>query len=459
VERMRLKNLILIVFDLFSYYVCLVLAYLTRDFLGHSILPVYLMKLEHLLSFWWFPVIFILFIALEKLYTFRFPFWEEARRLTRALTIATVVIFAIVSLGKMSEEVSRLTLIFLWLYALFLFPSVRYIVKSLLYKIPEWREPITLIGGTKLIEELESVLENNKFIGYEVVKKILLRDRNSLLEDVSSKIDTQAVIISIPLSWVDDAERFLAKIQKTVRRILFVPNIRGLAFLNSELYPIPFSEIFFLSIKNNLKSKFNKTLKRAFDLLISLMLFPILIPLILVIAILIKLDSKGSIFFAHERIGENGKTIRVIKFRTMYHDAKERLEKLLKEDEQARKEWETNFKLKNDPRVTKIGKLLRKTSLDELPQIFNVLKGDMSLVGPRPVIKEEIEKYYGDFVQYYYMVKPGITGLWQVSGRSDTDYDKRVRLDTWYVLNWSLWLDLVILIKTVEAVLKGKGAY
>ena len=143
----------------------------------------------------------------------------------------------------------------------------------------------------------------------------------------------------------------------------------------------------------------------------------------------------------------------------MYEDAKERLEKLLKEDEQAKREWETNFKLKNDPRVTRIGKFLRKTSLDELPQIFNVLKGDMSLVGPRPVIREEIEKYYGDFAQYYYMVKPGITGLWQVSGRSDTDYDKRVRLDTWYVLNWSLWLDLVILIKTVEAVLKGKGAY
>ncbi|WP_343122154.1 undecaprenyl-phosphate galactose phosphotransferase WbaP [Desulfurobacterium thermolithotrophum] len=456
---MYLKNLILIVFDIFSYYVCLVFAYLTRDFFGHSIFPPYQMELKHLLSFWWFPIVFILFIALEKLYTFRFPFWEEARRLTRALTIATVVIFAIVSLGKMSEEVSRLTLIFLWLYALFLFPSVRYIVKSLLYKIPKWREPVTLIGDTKLIEELEDVLENNKFIGYEVVKKILLRDRNSLLEDVSSKIDTQTVIISIPLSWIDDAERFLAKIQKTVRRILFVPNIRGLAFLNSELYPIPFSEIFFLSIKNNLKSKLNKTLKRAFDLLISLMLLPVLIPLILIIAILIKLDSKGPVFFVHERIGENGKTIRVIKFRTMYHDAKERLEKLLKEDEQARKEWETNFKLKNDPRVTKIGKLLRKTSLDELPQIFNVLKGDMSLVGPRPVVKEEIEKYYGDFAQYYYMVKPGITGLWQVSGRSDTDYDKRVRLDTWYVLNWSLWLDLVILIKTVEAVLKGKGAY
>jgi undecaprenyl-phosphate galactose phosphotransferase len=143
----------------------------------------------------------------------------------------------------------------------------------------------------------------------------------------------------------------------------------------------------------------------------------------------------------------------------MHKDAEERLKKLLKENKEAKREWETSFKLKNDPRVTKIGKFLRKTSLDELPQIFNVLKGDMSLVGPRPVIREEIEKYYGDFAQYYYMVKPGITGLWQVSGRSDTDYDKRVRLDTWYVLNWSLWLDLVILIKTVEAVLKGKGAY
>ncbi len=456
---MRLKNSILIVLDVFSFYVCLILAYLTRDFLGYFIFPPYQMEFKQLLSFWWFPLVFILFIALEKLYTFRFPFWEEARRLLRAVTIATVVIFAIVSLGKITEKVSRLTLIFLWFYAIFLFPAFRYLLKSLLYKIPQWKEPVAIVGDNRFIDEIKDTLSCNKFMGYSINKEILVKDKDFPIEECLKDLKIDTIIVSIPYTWGYDAEKFLAKVQKSAKHILFVPDMKGLAFLNSEIYPVPFSDVFFLSVRNNLMSRLNRFLKRSFDLLISIALLPILIPVLVVIAVLIKLDSKGPIFFVHERIGEDGKTIRVLKFRTMYKDAKERLERLLKEDEQAKKEWETNFKLKNDPRVTKIGRFLRKTSLDELPQIFNVLKGDMSLVGPRPVIREEIEKYYGDFAQYYYMVKPGITGLWQVSGRSDTDYDKRVRLDTWYVLNWSLWLDLVILIKTVEAVLKGKGAY
>jgi len=143
----------------------------------------------------------------------------------------------------------------------------------------------------------------------------------------------------------------------------------------------------------------------------------------------------------------------------MYQDAQERLEKLLETDPAIREEWERNFKLKDDPRVTKLGAIMRKTSLDELPQILNVLKGEMNFVGPRPVIQQEIDQYYKEDAEYYFMVKPGITGLWQVSGRSDTDYDFRVSTDKWYVSNWSLWLDIVILFKTVKTVLKREGAY
>ena len=143
----------------------------------------------------------------------------------------------------------------------------------------------------------------------------------------------------------------------------------------------------------------------------------------------------------------------------MYHDAMDRLENILTTDPSANLEWETYFKLKNDPRITRVGAFLRKTSLDELPQIFNVLSGDMSLVGPRPVINEEITKYYGEFSDYYHMVRPGITGLWQVSGRNNLDYSMRVRLDAWYVLNWSVWLDIMILFQTIRVVLNKEGAY
>jgi undecaprenyl-phosphate galactose phosphotransferase len=142
----------------------------------------------------------------------------------------------------------------------------------------------------------------------------------------------------------------------------------------------------------------------------------------------------------------------------MHVDAEKHLEDLLINDLLARTEWEQGFKLHNDPRITRIGKFLRKTSLDELPQLFNVIRGEMSLVGPRPIISAELERY-GQDVDYFLMVHPGMTGLWQVSGRSDTGYDERVYLDTWYVKNWSLWYDIAILFKTIKVVFHGKGAY
>jgi undecaprenyl-phosphate galactose phosphotransferase len=143
----------------------------------------------------------------------------------------------------------------------------------------------------------------------------------------------------------------------------------------------------------------------------------------------------------------------------MFKDAEEKLQDLLGNNENMRKEWEQSWKIKDDPRITKVGKFLRKTSLDELPQLINVLRGEMSIVGPRPVIQEEIDKYYRDSAELCFSVPPGITGLWQVSGRSNTNYDYRIALDSWYVRNWNLWLDFVILFKTVKVVLKREGAW
>jgi Undecaprenyl-phosphate galactose phosphotransferase WbaP len=178
----------------------------------------------------------------------------------------------------------------------------------------------------------------------------------------------------------------------------------------------------------------------------------------LVIGLLIKFFGRSKIFFTHERIGINGNTFKCIKFQTMHSNSKQILEELLQNDKNAKAQWQKDFKLKNDPRVTAIGKFLRKTSLDELPQLLNVLKGEMSLVGPRPIIDQEIERYGYDYY-YYKLVRPGITGIWQISGRSDIDYSNRVRLDVWYVKNWSLWYDFVIMLQTIGAVIKRKGAY
>jgi undecaprenyl-phosphate galactose phosphotransferase len=200
--------------------------------------------------------------------------------------------------------------------------------------------------------------------------------------------------------------------------------------------------------------------KRLFDIAFATFAIAVTLPIMIPIAIAIKLTDRGSILFKHNRIGYKGRVFKVFKFRTMYPDAEERLKKILQEDPKAKEEWEKTFKLKNDPRVTPIGKFLRKTSLDELPQFFNVLKGDMSIVGPRPVVKEELDKYYKDKAELYKSVKPGITGYWQVEGRSDIeDYNKRVEMDIWYIQHQSFWLDLKIILKTIWVMLTGKGAY
>lgn len=227
----------------------------------------------------------------------------------------------------------------------------------------------------------------------------------------------------------------------------------------SQIYELSNTHTNLIVFKNRLKSRYRRYFQQLFNYMLALTLLPILLPLIGLFALLIKNESPGAVFFVHNRVGKDGKTIPTLKFRSMHNNAKEKLDKLLEEDPLVREEWEMNFKLKNDPRITKIGSFLRKTSLDELPQIFNVLKGEMNFVGPRPVIQKEIDKYYKEDAKYYFMVKPGITGLWQVSGRSDTDYDFRIATDKWYVSNWSLWLDIVILFKTVKTIMKRDGAY
>jgi undecaprenyl-phosphate galactose phosphotransferase len=207
-------------------------------------------------------------------------------------------------------------------------------------------------------------------------------------------------------------------------------------------------------IKNNIPCW-----KRPFDIGFSLFAIVVTLPVMIPIAVVIKLIDGGSIFFGHTRVGYRGKKFKVLKFRSMYIDADTRLKEILENDPKAREEWEKTFKLKNDPRVTPIGKFLRKTSLDELPQFFNVLKGDMSVVGPRPVVEEELTKYYKEKAELYKSVKPGVTGYWQVEGRSDTGYDERIRMDEWYIKNQSFLLDLKIILKTLKVMLTGKGAY
>lgn len=198
-------------------------------------------------------------------------------------------------------------------------------------------------------------------------------------------------------------------------------------------------------------------LKRSMDMILTVMIILALAPALLLIAFMVRRDG-GPAFFAHTRIGRNGEPFKCLKFRTMVMNADKILEDVLTEDAEAREEWERDFKLRNDPRITRLGRFLRTTSLDELPQLFNVLRGEMSLVGPRPIIRDEVCRYGGAFHDYA-RCRPGITGAWQVSGRNDVSYTSRVKLDQDYAQFWSIGTDIAVLWKTVFVVIKRRGAY
>ena len=206
--------------------------------------------------------------------------------------------------------------------------------------------------------------------------------------------------------------------------------------------------------KNNKTSKVYLILKRVFDIVASILGLIILSPIFLIVSIAVKLDSKGPIIFAHTRKGLNQSDIKIYKFRTMYENSQEIFENFTKEQKE---EFYKNFKLENDPRVTKVGEFLRKTSLDELPQLINILNGSMSIVGPRPIVEKEVS-LYGVYAKKLFSVVPGLTGYWQANGRSDTSYEERIKMDMYYIDNRGVWMDIKIIFKTVISVIKGEGA-
>ncbi|RIY00026.1 exopolysaccharide biosynthesis polyprenyl glycosylphosphotransferase [Aureimonas flava] len=199
------------------------------------------------------------------------------------------------------------------------------------------------------------------------------------------------------------------------------------------------------------------SLKRAVDVTLTLGALLVLSPLMLLIIAAMKISDPGPVFFGHKRVGFDGRHFRCYKFRSMATNSAELLQRLLQSDPAASAEWEATQKLRNDPRVTRLGRFLRETSLDELPQLFNVLRGEMSLIGPRPIVDEEVHRYTHRF-EAYKRTRPGVTGMWQVNGRSNTSYASRVKFDTYYVRHWSLWLDVQILFKTIKVVMNREGS-
>jgi len=287
--------------------------------------------------------------------------------------------------------------------------------------------------------------------GFECVETILLED---LEEWLRANSDDRGHVARYSLVVVDTSdprtEHVVAELSENYfLDFIGIPSFRMLSYLFG-----PHPRLVASYSLNGVARR----LKRIVDLLVSGVALVVLGPLLLLVALVIKLDSPGPVFYRHQRLGRNMRPFKLLKFRTMHRDAAARLKELLASNPELAREYESTFKLKNDPRVTRVGKLLRRLSIDELPQFFNILVGEMSFVGPRPIVDDEV-KYYRDFSLLLFRVRPGATGLWQVSGRSDTSYESRVRLDTRYVQEWTFWDDLRIIVRTLPAVLARRGAY
>jgi len=422
--------------------------------------------------FWWVFAVWIFFFIYEGLYTKRLSYWDEIKALWKVVLFSTLGVFTILYLGKFGERVSRTVLVLMSVISFPLFPIIRMNEKRFLIWSGLLKSKALIIGAGKTGKLILNAFKKDPNFGFNVVG-FLDDDPDKIGKEIEGikihggidkaqryigKSGIEDVVIAMPGCKRNKLISLINKLQHDTQNILLIPDLFGIIVLGTNLQHFFQEQAIGLEVKNNLARPLNIIIKKIFDIIGSLILFVVLAVPMLIIAWIIRHGSRGPAIFSQERIGKNDRPFKCYKFRTMYADAEERFKSFLGNSPDAQNEWKNHWKLKDDPRVTKIGRFLRRTSLDELPQIFNVIRGDMSLVGPRPVTRKEIDTYYKDHAKLCFGVPPGITGLWQVSGRSNTSYDYRITLDSWYVRNWNLWLDIVILLKTVRSVIKQEGA-
>jgi Undecaprenyl-phosphate galactose phosphotransferase WbaP len=395
---------------------------------------------------------------------------EQLRRHTYA-AFATLALLAIFALGfQIGLLLSRSLLAFVFLGLLILTPFAQYFMKSWMKKLGVWGKPVVILGYKEAGTNVVNLLNEQWELGY--VPIAIFDYHLDEVEGLSEGTDDQHVLAgAVDVSRehkVDTAifampnlrREYLAKLTNlasvSFRRIIVITNLNGIT--TSAVVARDFAGTLGVETKYNLLDPWARRFKRVLDLLGAVIGGLLISPILLAILALIKLDSPGPSFYGHRRVGIGGKHFRCWKFRTMYVDAERMLDTYLQENPQVRAEWETNQKLRDDPRVTRVGRFLRKTSLDELPQLWNVLRGEMSLTGPRPIVDAEVSRY-GSAYELYKRIRPGMSGLWQISGRSGISYTERVAMDSHYVRNWSFWLDLIILACTVKTAVLCRGAF
>lgn len=420
---------------------------------------------------WWIPVFCCAFFLLHKSYVKHLSFLLESVEIVKVVSVA-YLLGLILFWGGTPISI-KLGVTLAWLNALYLAPVFRYAGKTGLMKAHLWERTILILGAGQIGRSVAAMIDQEPALGYKILgfltdeadrshqtvrlpsgKEIPVIGALESVEEVAKRDLITDIILAAPDLNLGDCCHVASRLHKLVPSILLVLDLPDLTF-DGEIRSFVRAPWLALHVGNSPVRYI--AMKRFFDLIFGGLIFLLSLPFLILISVILKIDSQGPVFFSHMRIGRYGRPFKCLKFRTMRVNAEAVLGQLL-ENPGLKMEWEAIGKLKDDPRVTRIGKLLRKTSLDELPQILNVLKGDMSLVGPRPLSPRWLEKC-NSHREARLQVPPGMTGLWQVSGRNDIEFSERIQLDSWYIQNWSIWLDIIILLRTVVIVLNKRGAY
>lgn len=389
---------------------------------------------------------------------------DELKKVQKALFFMFAYILVISFLSKIELSSSRIVFLITYFLSSIFIPIGRLYIKKFRSSIGSWGVPISIYGNEEDSSEFIELLKEDLTLGYKPSSIFLDNKQKDFINDIPVKGNLESIENKSPVAIILQGSISNKKYLKIIdgpasfyHRVVIIPEIISLGSL--WVSPIDFQGTLGLEVTKNLLNPISKFMKRFIDYFFTILLIPIWMPLIIILYLLIWLEDFNNPLFLQERVGINGKIFKTIKFRTMVPNAELVLEQALNSNKILMDEWKQSYKLKKDPRITKIGRFLRISSLDEIPQLINVLNGNMSVVGPRPLPIY----HHNDLPRYVQnlrtQVKPGITGMWQVSGRSESGTNGMKKWDPYYVRNWSVWLDIVILFRTVKAVFSKKGAY
>lgn len=430
-------------------------------FYQHSIDTSVVTNVQHITQFVFILLGVLFWFGYRRHYSLRMPFWQEAKDVLVISSLALVIEGFFQFATK--QDFSRSWIMMSWVYFALGAVVFRVILRVLLRRFGLWQVPTLLIGKSFAAENVLSALKSEPSMGYDITTHLYDMPAISTLsghtwKDLFLKHGVDYVIIALDAPSLEKNEDALHQLVGESLPFSIVPPLpTQLPVSAIEPHFFYDNDIVLFATLRGLQHPMARFIKRVMDVCVSALALLALSPVFIVLSAIIRLDG-GQALFGHKRLGMNGQSFKCLKFRSMVMNSAAVLEDYLKKNPEAAKAWQEEWKLRDDPRITRVGHFIRKWSLDELPQLINVLRGDMSLVGPRPIVFQETSKYSDD-LQYYYSVRPGLTGLWQVSGRNDVSYPMRVHMDSWYVRNWSVWHDIVILFKTVRVLLNRAGAY